>query len=244
MKISVVAPVLNEIRFIKGWYENVKKFSDERIIVDTGSIDGTYEWLQSQKDQKLLVLRWPEIYKPYAWPEHEIRNWMLKQATGDWIMPLDIDEMVNSDFIENLNMLSSAEWLIGRFICLQFWGDYEHLRKRKLWPIARFSYTANGKRTIGFLRNWQGWYPNRFPRLCKRDDRINYSVTGNHCRLQYKNFGRLSYHLPITKDFNIGVCHFHYAHFGKAYGGRNSEQFKNINVVSYHGELPDEIKYY
>lgn len=248
MKISVVTPVLNEIRFIKGWHKNVIKFADEIVVVDTGSTDGTYEYLLSQPD--IYVKRWDKIYAPYCWPEHEIRNWLLKTASGDWIVPLDVDEMVSGDFIENLNSLSTAKWLIGRFICLQFWNDYKHLRVRELWPPikllkARSSVPLLGIWRLGALRNWRGWYPNKFPRVCKRDDRIRYGATGNHCILQYRNYGRLSYYLPsITKNFDIGLYHFHFTKFGKSSGNRNADQFKDVKIVEYSGIIPDEVKYY
>ena len=252
MKISVVTPVLNEIKFIKGWYENVKKFSDEQIVVDTGSTDGTFEYLQSvsRLDRTLSVWRWPEVYKPYEWPEHEIRNWLLKQASGDWICMLDADDLVGEDFIENLNCLGSAKWLIGRFVYLQFWMSYKYLRKRSLWPPLRTLIGRDGRKKIGLLKNWRGWYPNKVPKICKKDVRIGYSPTGNHCVLQYRGLNRLSYHLPwVTKDFDIGIFHSHFVNFdkqGKEKWNREYERVKiqEVPLLKYQGELPREIKYY
>ena len=252
MRISVVTPVLNEIRFIKGWYENVKWWSDEVVVVDMGSKDGTYEWLsnKSREDSKLFVYQWPETYEPYLWPEHEIRNDLLKSASGNWIAMIDADDMVDNLFVDNLNCLSDAKWLIGRFPYLQFWGNYKHLRARDFWPpvrhsMARSSLPIIGKHRLGILRNWFGWYPNKVPKICKRDDRISYMPTGNHCILQYKNYGRFSYYLTsVTKDFDLGVHHFHFVHFGKTAGNRNHEQNKKVKLVEYKGIIPDEVKYY
>jgi glycosyltransferase involved in cell wall biosynthesis len=252
VKISVVTPVLNERRFIAGWYQNARKFADEILVIDTGSIDGTYEWLQAirNEDYKLNAYRWPETYLPYQWPEHDIRNWTLKSASGDWIVMLDTDDMVDDAFIENLNELSDAKWLIGRFPYLQFWGDYGHLRARDFWPPIRYSTARNslpiiGRHRLGILRNWFGWYPNKVPKICKRDDRISYTPTGNHCILQYKNYGRFSYYLPsVTKDSDLGVHHFHFVHFGKTAGNRNHEQNKRVRLIEYKGTIPDEVKYY
>ncbi len=250
MKISVVTPVLNEIRFIKGWYENVRKFSDEIICVDMGSTDGTYEFLQSQADRKLRVYRWPEFYQPHHWPEHEIRNWTLRNASGDWIAVLDADDLIGDDFIETLNDLATAKWMIGRYIYLQFWNGYQYLRKRQIWPPIRLSRGLTslpvvGHWRIGLLRNYLGWYPNKVAKLCKRDNRIRYTETGDHCILQYKNLNRLSYHLPaITNNFEVGVFHSHFVFFGKEGGNRNHDRNRKVNLVEYHGELPKEIKYY
>mgnify|MGYP001565594219 CR=1 FL=1 len=252
MKISVVTPVLNEIRFIRGWLENVKRFADEILVIDGGSTDSTFEWLERERRQyrNINVYRWPEIYKPYQWPEHKIRNDLLKRASGDWICMLDADDMVDDAFIDNLNCISNAKCLIGRFPYLQFWGDYKHLRARDFWPPVRYSTARGslpiiGKHRLGILRNWRGWYPNKVPKICKRDDRISYTPTGNHCILQYKNYGRFSYYLPsVTKDFDLGVHHFHFVHFGKTAGNRNHEQNKEVRLIEYKGTIPDEVKYY
>lgn len=250
MKITVTTPMLNERRFVEGWFKNVSKVSDETIVVDMGSTDGTYEWLESQKDSKLRVYRWPETYLPHHWPEHEIRNWTLKNASGDWVALLDADDLVGDDFIETLNELSTAKWLIGRYVYLQFWKDYKHLRTRKIWPPVGLSRTVKplsivGRWRLGLLRNYLGWYPNKVPKICKRDGRIRYTETGDHCILQYKNLNRLSYHLPaITKNFDVGVYHSHFVYWGKDGGNRNADQFKKVKLTSFKGELPDEIKYY
>lgn len=247
MRISVVTPVLNEIRFIEGWYRNAKKFADEIIVVDTGSTDGTYEFLQSHD---VKVIRWPKTYPPYCWPEHEIRNWLLKNSSGDWLVILDADDMVGKNFIESLNDLSSAQWLIGRYIYLQFWKDYAHVRARSLWPIIRLSRSRTplpivGRTRLGILRNWRGWYPNKVPKVCRRDDRIRYAPTGNHCILQYKDYGHWSYYMPnVTKNFDIGVHHFHFIFFGKTGGNRNGDKDKKVKTVNYNGILPNEIRHY
>jgi len=92
MKISVIMPVLNEIRFLPGWLDNVRKFADEIIISDMGSEDGTWEYLDSQLDVDLN--EWWCSYEPYEWPEHKVRNALIHMVTGDYIVQLDADERV------------------------------------------------------------------------------------------------------------------------------------------------------
>ncbi len=55
MKISVVMPVLNEVRFVRGWLDNVRKFADEIIVIDMGSTDGTFDYLYSNIDVDILT---------------------------------------------------------------------------------------------------------------------------------------------------------------------------------------------
>ena len=223
MKISVVCPVLNEMTFIRGWLDNVRKFADEISVIDMGSQDGTYEYLESQIDVDLE--KWWRTYEPYEWPEHKIRNSLIQVSTGDYIVQLDADERVGDDFIESLNHLDGK--LIHRYIEIAPWevwdmGSMFMIRKRSLWPI----YENRGSR---WLRNWRGQYPCYDQKVFKRDDRIRYGSTGeggNNCLLQYKNCGHLSYHLPLCKSHKIPFYHLHYLH--KSTNIRDKEEPDNL----------------
>jgi len=233
-------PVLNEIRFVRGWLDNVRKFADEIIVIDMKSTDGTYEYLESQIDVDLA--EWWLSYEPYEWPEHKVRNALIDMATEDYIVQLDADERVGDDFIETLNHLDGK--LIHRYIEIAPWelrisGDevtgYHFrymIRKRSLWPI----YENKGSK---WLRNWRGQYPCYDQKVFKRDDRIRYGATGeggNNCILQYKNFGHLSYHLPLCKTHKIPFYHLHYLH--KSTNVRDKEEPNNL--VEYEN-IPEGI---
>ncbi len=232
MKISVVTPVLNEIRFIKGWLSNVRKFADEIIVIDTGSSDGTWEHLTMQRD--IFLYRWQLSTKPYEWAEHEIRNRLIEFCSGDYIVPLDADELVDNTFINSLNYLDSH--LIHKYLKLDFWGDYKTLRKRNILPFVEIK---DGK--LRYFRNWRGQYPHYQPRAFKRDEIIRYTETGNHCCIQYKNFGRWSYRLPLTKTHEIPVYHYHYL-TRKPYNGRDGET--NFKTIEYLFKHPSEVNLY
>jgi tetratricopeptide (TPR) repeat protein len=62
---------------------------DEIILVDTGSTDGTLE----------ICRRYTDSVYEFTWVDDFAlaRNYALEQATGDWIMVLDADEMVSAD---------------------------------------------------------------------------------------------------------------------------------------------------
>ena len=114
-------PVLNEIRFLQGWFDNVRKFADEIIVIDMGSDDGTYEFFESQISVSLY--QWWIKYKPYEWPEHKIRNKLIEASEGDWIVQLDADERVGDDFIESLNFLDGK--LIHRYLEIAPWKVWD-----------------------------------------------------------------------------------------------------------------------
>ena len=57
MKLSVYYVVKNEIRNLPKSLENTIQFADEIVIVDTGSTDGTLEWLQVFKKDKRFIIQ-------------------------------------------------------------------------------------------------------------------------------------------------------------------------------------------
>lgn len=85
-KISVSACVIcrDEAANIAGWLENVRSFADELVVVDTGSVDGTREFLTENNVP----------YFSYEWQDDfaAAKNFALAQAGSDWIVFLDADE--------------------------------------------------------------------------------------------------------------------------------------------------------
>lgn len=86
--ISVCLIVKNEEEMLKQCLENVKDFSDEVIIVDTGSTDKTKE-VAAQYGDKVKVFDFPWIDDFSA-----ARNEWFKYATKEWILFLDADEII------------------------------------------------------------------------------------------------------------------------------------------------------
>lgn len=85
-KISISACVIcrDEIANIAGWLTNVRRFANELVVVDTGSVDGTREFLTENSVP----------YFSYEWQDDfaAARNFALDRAHGDWIIFLDADE--------------------------------------------------------------------------------------------------------------------------------------------------------
>lgn len=83
--ISACAIMKNEISHVEAWLNNVRVFAQEIIVVDTGSTDGTNEFLVKQFDVKLISYEWQHDFA-------QAKNVALQEATGDWLVFTDADE--------------------------------------------------------------------------------------------------------------------------------------------------------
>ena len=84
-KISVLIITFNEIKHIENVIKNIG-FADEIIVVDSYSTDGTFEKLQKFKNVKVIQRK----FKNFA----DQRNFALQQATNNWILFIDADELI------------------------------------------------------------------------------------------------------------------------------------------------------
>ena len=83
-KLSACLIVRDEIDAIESCVDSITPWIDELVIVDTGSTDGTWEWVQ-MRAHRCAQIEWPEHFA-------QARNVSLDLATGDWILVIDADE--------------------------------------------------------------------------------------------------------------------------------------------------------
>ena len=103
--ISACDIMKNEISHVEAWLNNVRVFAQEIIVVDTGSIDGTNEFLAKQFDVKLISYEWQHDFA-------QAKNVALQEATGDWLVFTDADEYFYQpeniiEYLRQLNKQSS-----------------------------------------------------------------------------------------------------------------------------------------
>lgn len=112
--ISVSACVImkNEISHVEAWLDNVRGFAQEIIVVDTGSTDGTNEFLAKQFDVKLISYEWQHDFA-------QAKNVALQEATGDWLVFTDADECFYQpqNIIEYLEQLDKKSTSIEAIFC-------------------------------------------------------------------------------------------------------------------------------
>ena len=83
--ISACAIMKNEISHVEAWVDIARVFAQEIIVVDTGSTDGTNEFLAKKVDVKVINYEWQNDFS-------QAKNVALQEATGDWLVFTDADE--------------------------------------------------------------------------------------------------------------------------------------------------------
>ncbi|WP_430967617.1 glycosyltransferase family 2 protein [Spongiimicrobium sp. 2-473A-2-J] len=136
-KISALVITYNEIGYIEKCIESIA-FADEIIVVDSYSTDGTYEYLLEHPQVKVIQHPFENftLQKSYA----------LKQASHDWVLFTDADEIVTPDLRDEIvktvtgNAEHVAYWFYRKFMFqdepLKFSGwqtdkNYRLFRKTK-----------------------------------------------------------------------------------------------------------------
>ena len=151
-KLSVTIIALNEAAHIRACLDAVR-WADERLVVDSGSTDGTQE-LARAAGARVIERDWPGY--------SEQKNFAATQASHDWILSVDADERVTPELAAEIRELLTrgpeaagyrvprVTWHMGRWIRTTDWYPDRQLRlydrRRATWPTRRVheSVTADG----------------------------------------------------------------------------------------------------
>lgn len=159
MQLSVVLITLNSEKTLKPVLEAVS-WADEIILVDSGSTDKTLEIAQQFKAK--IVYR---VFDGYG----SQKNFATEQASHDWILSLDDDEILTPELqkeIQNLDFKNTdyqgfkiPRSLIFLGKLLRFSGEYRRLtlrlfnRKYGNWNAEYVHESVEVKGKIGTLKN-------------------------------------------------------------------------------------------
>jgi|GEM_PF-3605488 len=97
MKLSVYYIVKNEIRSLPESLLHTIQFADQIVIVDTGSTDGTWEFLQKYRLHEDFTVHQELFHNPAGYDASVSRNIALGICVGDWVLALDGDEFISAD---------------------------------------------------------------------------------------------------------------------------------------------------
>lgn len=217
MRLSLIVPVLNEETFIPLYLESAAAYADEIIMVDGGSTDRSVPLIEEYK--RHLPIRLYHMHQtglPYTedWNESKVRNFLIEQATGDWIMNLDIDEMVDDRFIEVLpELMRRTDADIFQFPFVNFWGDP--------WTL-RVNSPGDERWSNDITRMWRA------------NIGIKYREERHHCTLEASG-GQSIWSVPRSR-IDVNIYHYHYA-LGKKIKF-NDNRRGDVNLLTNEGD-PD-----
>lgn len=102
MRLSICMIVKNEESVLDRCLSGASRFADELIIVDTGSKDGTKE----------IARRYTSLVYDYPWHDSfcDARNFSFEKASGDYLMWLDADDVIDDENADRILKLKEASF--------------------------------------------------------------------------------------------------------------------------------------
>ncbi|MGN2338865.1 glycosyltransferase [Clostridium cagae] len=101
MPLSLCMIVKNEEKNLERCLESIKDIVDEIIIVDTGSIDNTLK-IAEKYNAKIFFYKWDNSFA-------NARNYSLSKASKDWILIMDADDELKSEYKDKVIKLINNE---------------------------------------------------------------------------------------------------------------------------------------
>ncbi len=185
--VSLCMIVRNEIANIGACLNNAKALADEMIVVDTGSADRTAD-VATVFGARVFTYTWNDDFSA-------ARNFSLEQATGDWVLIIDADEMIASKDHASLKQQIAAYAENPAALSIMT-RNYTHMANAFQWRANDGSYPGH--------ETGLGWIPSYKVRLFPRMKSI---------RFRYPVHERVD---PSIKEANIPIkdCPIPVHHYG------------------------------
>ncbi|MBI5115724.1 tetratricopeptide repeat protein [Candidatus Poribacteria bacterium] len=152
--ISLCMIARNEEAFLADCLNSVHGIVNEIILVDTGSQDSTPD-IASRFGARVIHHPWNDDFS-------DARNRSIENATGEWILVLDADEIIAARDAAKIRTLAQGD-ADG---CLFTYRNYSQDSHDIRWVANDGSYAeGNG---------WDGWISGRVVRMFRRDYRIRF----------------------------------------------------------------------
>ena len=141
MKLSVVLATYNEAANIEACLSAIKNLADEIVLVDGNSTDATLK-LANKYKPKIIKTTNKSMF-------HTNKQMAIDAATGDWILQLDADEVVDAELVQSIKALLEsnnssldAYWIKRKNY---FLGDFLTKGGQYPDPVIRLFKRGKGK---------------------------------------------------------------------------------------------------
>jgi Flp pilus assembly protein TadD len=145
--LSVVMIVKDEAACLSDCLSSIRAIADEIVVADTGSTDGTVE-IARRLGARVIEIPWRDDFA-------EARNQVLALATGDWLLHLDADEMVDTTAAERIREIVDADGFGADAIEVTL-ANYCDESRAWRWvpadPADPMARGASGYLAVGLLR--------------------------------------------------------------------------------------------
>ena len=216
-RVSLCMIVRNEESCITRCLTSLKPIADEIIVVDTGSTDRTRE-LATIFGAMVFERQWSNDFA-------EARNYALQQASGDWILIMDADEILSpQDHFRFQQMLREFGSQPVAFSVVT--RNYTNRCNIVGWTANSGSYA---KEEAG-----NGWTPSEKVRIFPNDPDIRFSYAVHEVvgpSLQRKGIKVVACEIPIH----------HYGHLNKENTDRKGQKYFEIGLRKLDEIDTDEI---
>ncbi len=143
--------VKNEENNIKNCLNSIKDFSDEIIIVDTGSRDKTKD-IARKFNSKIFDYQWENDFG-------KARNFSISKSTKDWIVIIDADEIIDKNDVPKIKEIVN-DWSVEGYSF--FTKNYTNDTK-----IAGFQSNSDDNQFLG-------WFPSIKVRLFQNKQHVKF----------------------------------------------------------------------
>ncbi len=147
--ISVIIRVKNEADWIKPSVQSIKGMADEIVIVDNGSTDGTYKYLEEMASREkgfIKLFRQPDL-------DHcSLSNFALEKTTFRWVFRWDGDMVAHtsgdnsiSHLRDRILSLDSRRYYLIYLRHINLAGDLFHQDPNEMVHIEEYIHTFSEK---------------------------------------------------------------------------------------------------
>ena len=178
MAFFCILPVRDEVDIIEQSLNHHLTWADRIFIIDTGSLDNTYEKIQeiALRDKRIRLLG----NSPVVYSNNIVRGYLFEEARkemshGDWLIRTDADEFYHlppPQFVKE--RMAKNETLAFRY-----YYDFV-LTQQEVRNWENGSETIQDRlRPIEDRRRWYYTYPYTEPRLCRYRENMKWPINAS-----------------------------------------------------------------